>query len=51
MIHGMADVGSPKVDSAAARLKDLNPDAAVKTYPFRKTKVHRDPRCRTCGSR
>ncbi len=29
VLHGMAAVGKPKVDSAAARLRDLNPDVKV----------------------
>jgi len=29
VLHGMAMVGQPKVDSAAARLRDLNPDVKV----------------------
>lgn len=33
VLHGMKDVGRPKVDSAADRLRDLNPD--VKVIPHR----------------
>jgi len=33
VLHGMKDVGRPKVDSAADRLRDLNPD--VKVVPHR----------------
>lgn len=33
VLHGTRDVGRPKVDSAADRLRDLNPD--VKVIPFR----------------
>ena len=32
IIHGAAGVGSPKVDSARARLCDLNPHVAVETF-------------------
>lgn len=33
IIHGSASVNQPKVDSARARLLDLNPTIAVETYP------------------
>ncbi len=33
ILHGMKDIGRPKVDSAADRLRDLNPD--VKVIPHR----------------
>src|SRR5690606_36290067 len=29
ILHGMKDVGRPKVESAADRLRDLNPDVTV----------------------
>ena len=37
IIHAESDVGTLKVDSAAARLKALDPSIAVKTYPRRVT--------------
>lgn len=33
VLHGEADVGRPKVESAAARLQALNPDIAVQAVP------------------
>ncbi len=32
IVHGTSDVGRPKVESAAERLRDLNPDVEVVTY-------------------
>jgi sulfur-carrier protein adenylyltransferase/sulfurtransferase len=37
IIHGTADVGRPKVDSAAARVRELNPHVDVRTYDARLT--------------
>ncbi|QGQ19469.1 adenylyltransferase/sulfurtransferase MoeZ [Cellulomonas sp. JZ18] len=37
VVHGTADVGHPKVDSAARRVRDLNPDVTVRTHPVRLT--------------
>jgi len=39
VIHGDADVGRPKVDSAADFVADLNPDVAVETYETRLDKT------------
>lgn len=33
VLHGMAAIGKPKVESAAARLRDLNPDVKVIGHP------------------
>ncbi len=33
VIHGTPDVGRPKVDSAAARLRELNPEVRLKLHP------------------
>jgi len=35
ILHGTADVGNKKVDSAAARLRAINPDVNVRTYQVR----------------
>jgi len=35
VIHADSDVGTPKVDSAAAFISDLNPDITVETYETR----------------
>ena len=35
LLHGTGDVGRPKVESAADRLRGLNPQVAVVTYPVR----------------
>ncbi len=37
IVHGSADAGRLKVESARARLHDLNPHVTVTTYPFRLT--------------
>lgn len=37
VLHGSATIGRPKVDSAAARLADLNPGVRVVTHPVRLT--------------
>ncbi len=37
VIHGGAFLGKPKVESAAQRIADLNPNVCVTTYPFRLT--------------
>ena len=35
LLHGTGDVGRPKVDSAAERLRDLNPEVRVELHPVR----------------
>ena len=35
VLHGTAALGTPKVDSAVARLADLNPDVTVEAHPER----------------
>lgn len=35
ILHTTADIGRQKVESAQAKLTDLNPDVAIKTYPVR----------------
>ncbi len=35
VIHGSSAIGAPKVESAARRIADLNPNVKVITYPFR----------------
>lgn len=37
IIHATPDVGRPKVDSAAARIRALNPHVIVRTHPVRLT--------------
>lgn len=37
VVHDSAAVGRPKVDSAAERLRALNPDVVVEVWPFRLT--------------
>ncbi len=37
VVHGLADVGRPKVESAAERLRGLSPDVVVRTHPVRLT--------------
>ena len=37
VIHFTADLGKPKVESAAAKMQAINPDVAVKTYHARLT--------------
>lgn len=37
VIHSTADLGRLKVESAAARIRALNPDVRVQTYPLRLT--------------
>jgi molybdopterin/thiamine biosynthesis adenylyltransferase len=37
VIHGTPDIGAPKVDSAAAVIKRLNPHVAVELHPVRLT--------------
>ncbi len=37
ILHGSAAVGTSKIDSAAARIADLNPHVAVKCFPHRLT--------------
>ncbi|MBE0535274.1 MAG: molybdopterin-synthase adenylyltransferase MoeB [Phycisphaerae bacterium] len=37
VIHHTPDVGTPKVDSAKAKIAAINPDVRVKTYPLRAT--------------
>jgi len=38
ILHGTPDVGRPKTDSAAARIKELNPDVEVNPHPVRLTR-------------
>lgn len=40
LLHGTADVGRPKVDSAADRLRDVNPHVAVERHPVRLTSAN-----------
>ena len=40
VIHADSDVGTPKVDSAAAFVTDLNPDITVETYETRLSKAN-----------
>ena len=40
VLHGTASVGHPKVESAAARLRDLNPHVQVETIPERLTSAN-----------
>ena len=35
IVHGTEDIGRPKVESAAARLKSINPEVVVYQHPFR----------------
>ncbi len=35
ILHGTSDIGTPKTDSARARLRDINPHVAVETFPAR----------------
>ena len=35
IIHSMQDIGKPKVESAAAKVRALNPDVAIITHPQR----------------
>jgi molybdopterin/thiamine biosynthesis adenylyltransferase len=35
ILHATADIGQPKVNSAKAKLSELNPDVEVKIYPVR----------------
>ena len=37
ILHFTADLGRPKISSAEDKLKMLNPDVQIKTYPFRLT--------------
>ena len=37
LLYGTADLGRPKLDAAAARLRDLNPHVAVELHPARLT--------------
>jgi len=37
ILHGSASVGTPKLESAAARIADLNPHVAVECFPERLT--------------
>ena len=40
LLHGTADAGRPKVDSARDRLADVNPHVHVEPYPFRVTSAN-----------
>ncbi len=35
ILHGTSDIGTPKTDSARARLRDINPHVAVETFAAR----------------
>jgi adenylyltransferase/sulfurtransferase len=37
ILHGTSNIGSPKTDSARARLRDVNPHVVVETFPERLT--------------
>ncbi|OQW96028.1 MAG: adenylyltransferase, partial [Verrucomicrobia bacterium A1] len=37
ILHATADIGRPKVESAADRLRELNPDLHIEIHPFRLT--------------
>ena len=37
IIHGSADVGRPKIESARDRIREVNPDVQVKLHPVRLT--------------
>jgi sulfur-carrier protein adenylyltransferase/sulfurtransferase len=37
IIHGSASIGSPKIDSARERLRDVNPNVSMETYQTRLT--------------
>ncbi len=37
IVHGTGDVGKPKIESAIARLADINPEVKVTPYPTRLT--------------
>lgn len=38
LLFGTSDVGRPKVEAAADRLRDLNPHISIETYPVRLTR-------------
>lgn len=40
LLHGAADVGRAKTDSASQRLRDLNPGVELQTYPMRLTRAN-----------
>ena len=40
VLHGTSDVGRPKLDSARARIHDVNPNVAVDTYELRLTSAN-----------
>ena len=40
VLHGTSDVGRPKIESAADRLRDLNPHVRVETYAERLTSAN-----------
>lgn len=40
VLHGTAAIGAPKVESAARRLEDLNPDVAVESHRTRLTSAN-----------
>ncbi len=42
ILHGTATVGHPKVESARARLSDLNPDVDIRTFDERLTSANID---------
>ena len=40
ILHGTSGIGTPKTDSARARLEDVNPHVSVKTFPHRLTSAN-----------
>lgn len=40
LIHGTSDIGRPKLDSAAAKLAEINPHIQIQTFPFRLTSAN-----------
>jgi len=40
ILHGTANLGQPKVESAARRMKDVNPDVEVVAHPVRLTSAN-----------
>ena len=40
ILHGTSDVGRPKLDSAAERLRDVNPHVTVERHPVRLTSAN-----------
>jgi adenylyltransferase/sulfurtransferase len=40
IIHGTSGIGSPKIDSARDRLRDINPNVRIEAYPARLTSAN-----------